>query len=118
MSGIIRDVYIYGTPNDLHIRDFELQSALDGNYLDALFTVITKLRSYHKSEAKFTVEAALFNWQKEKLWEAVSHEVDSKDGNMKDAEVRLGGKIKNPEKWSAEHPSLYLVTITLKNALG
>src|SRR5205823_7489978 len=58
MSGIFRDVYLWTTP-DQHVRDFEAQTDLDGEYRDGTLRVRAKVANASAKAAKVTLTAAL-----------------------------------------------------------
>ena len=57
MSGIFRDVYLWAPP-DQHVRDFEVQTDLDGDYRDGTLRVRQACERIAKA-AKVTLSAAL-----------------------------------------------------------
>src|SRR6185312_11611796 len=60
MSGIYRDVYLW-TPPGQHLRDFEVQTNLDGEYRDATIIVKAAVANASAKPSKVTVSAALFD---------------------------------------------------------
>jgi beta-galactosidase len=118
-SGIYRDVYLFSTPT-VHLRDFFLQSELDGQYRDAVLKVAATVHNYSDQAAgEHTVEVRLLDAQ-------------GKGGDLKplimgttkslaaggDDVVTMQAPVANPRKWSAEIPNLYTVLLVLKDAAG
>ena len=108
LSGIERDVYLYGTEK-LRIKDFHFKADLDSIYRDADFTVEVELDS-PVGAGEYIVEAQLMDKHKT-LFQA------QKTGVAKGASTKLlfEGRVVNPLKWTAETPHLYTLCITLKD---
>ncbi len=114
LSGIERDVCLYSLPK-LTVWDFFVKGGLDDKYTDGLFSIAVDLRRFrgNKQSGTLLVEVmdkggkTVFSGQK-----AVSSAVDSIQT------VNFSGTVKNPLKWSAEHPDLYDCLITLKDNDG
>jgi beta-galactosidase len=114
LSGIYRDVYLFATPK-MHIRDFFVKTNLDENYEDAILTIDAELINYSDSKmAKPVLRASLFDNE--------GKEIASLKRSNKDqvvlmpkgkADQHLSAQIKNPDKWSAEQPSLYTLVLVL-----
>ena len=111
LAGIFRDVYL--TSKDAaEIRDFKVETDLDEEYKNAELSIKTSLRKFKDVEgADYKVKA--------KLFDAAGNEVavDGLEAGVsfdgEEAEVTLKGNVENPEKWSAEKPNLYKLTLGL-----
>ncbi len=114
MSGIFRDVYLWSPP-DVHIRDFEVKTDLDGGYRDASLKISVTLENKGKSTASASVEAELFDSEGRPVASPRSELKLSAGGEGK---AVLGADIANPLKWTAETPHLYKLLLTLKDADG
>ena len=116
MSGIIRDVYLYSTP-DLHVRDFFVTSDLDEDYKDAELNAELFIHNYSdNSEITGSVELLLIdNDGKEK---SASSEEKIELGTLEEKVLNFSMKIDDPEKWSHEKPNLYKAIVVLKNDSG
>jgi beta-galactosidase len=115
LSGIFRDVYLFSTPT-LHIRDFEVKTFLDNEYRDADLEVDIRLRNYGSRSSRATVNAVLLDSGGQKLMD-----IGSKSTSVgKEAEETLRFKVTvpNPDKWTAETPSLYKVLLSVSNESG
>ncbi|WP_141504582.1 glycoside hydrolase family 2 TIM barrel-domain containing protein [Paenibacillus luteus] len=113
MSGIFRDVYLYTTP-EAHIYDFFVKTELDDQYRDAELIIDTKLLNYFvKPLGNFTLEASLYDANRNALFESplsLQTKIDGED--LTAAQLRTA--VSNPLKWSAENPNLYTLILSLK----
>nr|MCR5746959.1 DUF4981 domain-containing protein [Lachnospiraceae bacterium] len=100
-SGIFRNVYLYTVPQ-VHIADMRIITRLDDEYKDA--DLCLKLNSTGKTKA----DISLSYRGEEVLRESASF----------DMETELCLKVKEPEKWSAEKPSLYDLSIKVYDEQG
>ncbi|SEW31585.1 beta-galactosidase small subunit-related protein [Natrinema salifodinae] len=130
-SGIHRSVYLYSTPQ-VHLRDFDVRTALDENYEDAALSVDVELANYTDDErGEYTVTGHLFSpdWADprrgppgdrgeptrddpphgRKVATVSASETVGGDG----AVLALEADVENPAKWSAEHPVLYTLVLEL-----
>ncbi|OMF23487.1 beta-galactosidase [Paenibacillus sp. FSL H8-0548] len=117
MSGIFRDVYLYTTP-EAHIYDYFVKTELDDQYRDAELIIDAKLLNYFgKPLGGITVEAALYDANREAVFQAPLSLQTAIDGEELTV-VQLRGAVHNPLKWSAEQPNLYTLILTLKSETG
>ena len=101
-SGIFRDVFLWSAPKT-QIRDFFFRTDLDSQYRDADVTLDVDVEGRKLSRAKLAVK------------------LSDEDGTVLyhqqfDATVgpnRLTFGVPNPQKWTAETPHLYNLTLTL-----
>ncbi len=116
LSGIYRDVYLFATPS-VHIRDYHVKTHLDNNYKDAVLDLTIHVKNY--SERNTSLQQV--KWQ---LTDAGGKTIVSnniKVGNIAPAEEKILNNretIKDPKKWTAETPNLYLLTLQLFDANG
>ena len=104
LSGIYRDVFLVAFPKQGHIEDFRVRTELDSHYRDAKVNVDL---SVHLTST-VQVTHALFN--------ASGHPVvppQTSDLTKDIALPNLNFKVSDPLKWTAEHPNLYQLLITL-----
>ena len=128
LSGIHRSVFLEATPKTF-LYDFGVRTVLDKNYHDAVLEISPQLHlesgQYYKN---FSIEAQLFDAQnrpvlKEPLaknLEGVNTPANSYWGSLNNG-GRFGflkTTIKNPLKWSAEHPNLYTLVLAIKDNKG
>ncbi len=114
LSGIFRDVYLW-SPAQLHIRDFEVKTALDADYRDAKLTVNVKVQNTSSSLAVASVEAALLDATGKQI---AAPRADLTSPASGETEVSLTSSVSNPLKWSAESPNRYQLLLTLKDSAG
>jgi beta-galactosidase len=118
-SGIYRDVYLYSVPK-LHIRDFFVQSELDGNYRNASLKVTAAIKNYSaKKIRQASIELRLIesNGMEDVLTSAPGAVTGAIEAGQ-EREVTLGAFVAEPKKWSAEQPNLYIVLLMLKDENG
>lgn len=116
LSGIYRDVFLFATPVQ-HIRDFQVITDLDNQYQDASLNVKMNIRNYSASLTKNLAVKLM-------LSDAGSHQIFEKKLKVNDIaagkEILLAfdQDVKNPLKWSAENPNLYVLTMELMSPSG
>jgi len=113
LSGIYRDVYLMATP-DIHIRDYYLSTDLDENYQDAKLEVEAEVRNYGKKRSgELLLRIKLFDQNRLPVptGEALLtlEDLDSQSAHRAVQTFELT----NPEKWSAEYPTLYTLVLEL-----
>ena len=116
MSGIFREVRLDARPA-VHIRDFGVQTMLDNDYRDATMTITVDVRN--------AGDAAIEDYQlKWLLKDAAGCESLSGIAPMPQlaagtkAVFELQSPIENPDKWTAETPSLYTLVLELARGDG
>ncbi|MCR4430911.1 MAG: S-layer homology domain-containing protein [Tepidanaerobacteraceae bacterium] len=119
LSGIFRDVFIYSTPK-VHIRDFKIVTDLDSEYKDADLSITASLKNYDKNYAggSFTVEAMLYDENGQQVFNQPIKMNYNLGSGPSEASISKSKIVQNPKKWSAEHPNLYNLVLTLKDSLG
>jgi len=115
LSGIFRDVYLWSTA-PLHIRDFEVLADLDDQYRDGQLKIAAQVRNSGGKEAAISVEAVLLDESGEPAVKIPSG--FAKVPASGETAVKFQCPVKNPQKWSAEHPHLYKLLLTLKGPQG
>ncbi|KAI0532643.1 beta-galactosidase [Xylaria digitata] len=100
MSGIYRDVHLIGFPSQSRIEDLFIQTILDKDYIDAELKVRVDVTG------SCEVQVGLYSPGKQPAIASGSRVVDSGS-----ADFSLN--VKNPEKWTAESPTLYHLVVTL-----
>ncbi len=118
LSGIFRDVFLYKTPK-LHIRDFEVSTDLDDDYINSKLSININLLNHYGEDKSFSISAILFDDD----WNLVN-KVDTlgdfssyylyKDKTM-ECSSNISLNVHNPFKWSSEEPNLYNLILCLKN---
>ena len=115
ISGIFRDVFLFSVA-ELDIRDFQVDTTLDGAYRDAQLELTLWLRNFGDAAATGRIEAELFNASGESVIEPLETRVTV--SSTDELRVELGTRVENPAKWSAETPNLYILLLTLKDGAG
>lgn len=124
LSGLHREVYLAAAP-PFQLYDFFVQTHLDAHHRDASLQIRATVRNFGPAAPDgWVVEARLYDAHgRAVLAEPVSVEVKkllTRDwlhrGNVPFAD--LEARVENPQKWSAEFPHLYTLTLALKDAAG
>ena len=114
LTGIERDVYLQAYPK-LTIWDFFLKPDLDEDYRHGIFRATVDLRGFAGNESEEgTVRLDLLDAGGKKVL-SCSELFRLSEG---EAEVSFSGKVRNVEKWNAEHPYLYDCVLVLADASG
>jgi len=114
LSGIFRDVVLWSAP-ELHIRDFEIRTELDGEYRNAVLEIDASVCNYSSRKQPAKVLFVLLD----KSGEEVTRGAES-------CRVLPGGEsvihfseaVENPARWSAETPDLYTLLLVVEDAAG
>jgi len=104
-AGIYRDVYLYSLPK-FHIRDVFVRTDLDENYRDGKIFLDVEMRNLGEEEEK-DLEVTLITPdgdEKTLVKETVKPE---------DRVLSFAFDVKDPRKWSAETPHLYVLKLKL-----
>jgi len=116
LAGIERDVFLIARPK-VSIEDFFVVGDLDANYKNGLLKMDLKVRNFtSQNSEKHAVVVTMLDRHKKKIFSKTLgvNAISAKGiGTLSFSE-----KISNPEKWSAEYPNLYAISIELKNAEG
>jgi len=124
MSGIHREVMLMAEPK-LRIADFQWQCKLDKDYKDARFMIRTRMENLTgKAVPGYHLEAQLYDKNNKPVFakplnrsvESIINEIYPRLDNVKFAQ--LEAQVKNPDKWSDEHPNLYTLAISLVDTTG
>lgn len=115
MAGIFRDVYLLAKPK-LHIQDFFVKTLLNDQLSEADLSIDIKLNNIVKGSIKgFTLEAELTD-SKGRVVSTKSLSIPKpKDGKIF---TNISQKINGPKLWSDETPTLYYVTLAIKDRDG
>lgn len=99
MSGIFRDVFLLGFPKATHFQDLNVQTVFDDAYENA------KLEAQVEVEGEGSVAL--------KLYDADLKQVVADSGAAQDGTVKFSIPVSSPQKWTAETPYLYHLTLSL-----
>lgn len=104
VGGILRDVTLFALPQ-IHIYNWGVETELDKDYVDAEL----KLQYYTSETKESEIEYQLKDAQGKSVAISQSRFNLNQGLNVNTIEV------KNPQKWDAEHPTLYQLTATIKS---
>jgi beta-galactosidase len=117
ISGIERDVFLYAIPQ-VHVRDFFVRAGLDSAYRDGTFRLEVSVRNAQpRAVSGSTVEVSLRDSSGNSLpgW-PLSARVSLAAGA--ESTVVLTRDVPGVARWTAETPSLYTLTLALRDADG
>ncbi len=110
ISGIERSVYLYAQP-ETRIKDFEISSLLDKTYKNGVLDIDVELQNHSAKDKELEIIYKLVN-SSNKLIDTQSKTITIAKNSIE--KTNLFRTIKNVRSWSAEHPNLYKVIITIK----
>lgn len=117
LSGIFRDVNLISVP-DIHINDFAVRTDLDGNYQNATLKISTFVKNFSKQTASGNqLVYTLYDANKSVVIPPVSRLISPIE-SFAETPIRIDLPVTNPDKWSAESPNLYTLTIQILNSNG
>ena len=118
LSGIFRDVYLWSPPN-LHIRDFEVNTAsIDTNTSVADLAINAKIENAGAaadSASSRRLEATLFDPAGEPV---LTNKLDIAVPAHSERQLKLEINVHHALLWSAETPNLYKLLLTLRDTNG
>ena len=125
LSGITRDVILYSKPKT-NVYDFFVKASLDDKYAKGIFELLIDVNYGKKVPSKLTVEVELVNknedakFEVNKLYveEFSKKELVAKQKSEGHSSIRFKKILDRVEAWSAEKPTLYDMTIRLKDKKG
>ncbi len=117
LSGIFRDVYLT-MHKETHIQDVFVTTDLDDQYKDAILSVSTVIKN-NKNYIQYghKVIATLYDQENKMVDKPVEKVINMLDST---SQMRITNEIRvsNPQKWSAEIPALYKLTIQVADDKG
>jgi len=113
ISGIERNVFIYAQPKT-RISDFEVVSTLDRGYENGILELDVALENHQSKNKNITISYQLYDGATILLEDKTSLLVKSNTHSS----VSFKNEIESVKQWSAEHPNLYQLLITIKNKKG
>lgn len=116
-SGIHRDVYLYAKPTQ-HIVDYHFKTDFNGDdFSKSQFSTDVFVKNNdEKSSKKQEIEITLLDPSGNKVT-TITQNVNPQKGKATE-KYTLQYSVQNPLLWSAEHPNLYSVIISLKDDKG
>lgn len=108
LCGIYREVYIFAE-SPVAIRDFFFRTEFDTFYKDAVASLDVEIMNYGALNGKVSCKAYLLS--------NTGREIELGEESLKLERVKtkfsMKAEIKNPKKWSAEHPDLYTLVVSV-----
>lgn len=117
ISGIERDVFLYAKEK-ISIQDYRIQSLLTNNYQDGLFRLDVDIRNRNKlkEKEKLTIRFMLYDDNNTTVITEDHKLVSAKDTPY--TSFSFEQLITEVRPWSAEHPNLYTLLISLFDKKG
>ncbi len=117
-GGIFRDVYLTSTPL-VQIFDYTVQTDLDDNYRNANLKLAVDVRNLASKAAGsgWSIDVAVQDEAGQDIAGGASIPV-SEVGSGKTSTFTKEIQILSPALWSAEHPNLYALILTLRDGSG
>ncbi|WP_372774803.1 glycoside hydrolase family 2 TIM barrel-domain containing protein [Mangrovibacterium sp.] len=112
LSGITRDIYLIARQKQ-YIRDFRVSSPLDENYRNGLLTVSAEVLNLDPSVSGLKLKADLLDG--DQILKTMEAPITFAEGK---AIISLSETLENINHWSAEHPNLYSLLISLQKEDG
>ncbi|MCK5821322.1 MAG: beta-galactosidase, partial [Bacteroidales bacterium] len=112
LSGITRDIFLFAT-GKVQIRDVFLKSDLTDDYQDGIFAANIELRNFDTPDSSYQMKVTLLDNQ-ETLFSDEKRVMVVENHHL----IHFQDTITGVRAWSAEHPNLYTVLISLKNDKG
>ncbi len=116
LSGIYRDVRLWSAP-PVHVRDLFVRTELDQGYRDAVLKVQAQVLNCGEADVSgYALTFDLMDAEGDVLVQTSAPVPALKAGGERN--VAVASPVADPEKWSAEHPYLYTLLVTLSDAQG
>ena len=110
MSGIERDVFLWSQPK-ASIQDFRVVSTLDDTYTNGIFKLAVDLKNHTQETKNLNVGYELLD-AKGNLVTSEANDIWVSPASPQTASFEYA--LKNVAPWSAEHPNLYKLLMTIK----
>ena len=110
MSGIERDVFLWSQPK-ASIQDFRVVSTLDDTYTNGIFKLAVDLKNHTQETKNLNVGYELLD-AKGNLVASEANDIWVSPASPQTASFEYD--LKNVAPWSAEHPNLYKLLMTIK----
>lgn len=110
MSGIERDVFLWSQPK-ANIQDFRVVSTLDDTYTNGILKLAVDLKNHTQETKNLNVGYELLD-AKGNLVTSEANDIWVSPASPQTASFEYD--LKNVAPWSAEHPNLYKLLMTIK----
>lgn len=114
LAGIFDDVTLYSTP-DSRIWNYQVTTDFDRSFTDSDLDLSVELRAYNTAKSGFSLSAVISR-NGRNVADMSQDGISIPAGGSRT--ISFHSKVASPEKWTAETPSLYTLTMTLKDAEG
>ncbi|MDR2389204.1 MAG: DUF4981 domain-containing protein [Tannerellaceae bacterium] len=111
LAGIFDDVWLYAAPS-VRLFDWQVLTDLDDTYTHAQLKLRAKVKRYAPaSQPGYRLEVRLLNANRRELdrWESEPFALEAEE-----KVVEISRRVNNPQKWTAETPTLYHLAMQLK----
>ena len=116
-GGIFRDVFLVSAP-EVQIRDYTVRTDLNDSFTAAELTVDAEIANFSGSDKSgWSVTADAYDETGELLFSGASAEIGNVSRGGKTA-VKISANVDSPKLWSAEHPNIYALILTLRDSFG
>lgn len=113
LSGIFRNVTLWSAPV-VHIRDFKVTTDLDEQYRNATLRVSGTVHNYGTQNVPArTFSVSLYNPSGKAVGNAQAQVAVPALAAGEEKEVSVSIPVANPDKWTAETPTLYTAVLSL-----
>ena len=117
-SGIYRSVYLYSVPQ-IHCTNFFVYSDLDLEYKDARLISEISIKNYTSTdENDLKIEIGLLTEDGKPIENDPFICVTLSLSANAETKMKLEKMVKNPKKWTAETPNLYVFIVQVKRSNG
>lgn len=117
LSGIFREVFVYAPP-PVRMRDVRVRTPLDDRHRDGTVAIRVDVTSAGSTRpGRHIIEAALYDDHDAPVWpRPIAMPVDFTEGDETSVEGEAG--VSSPRLWSAEHPNLYTLVLSMTDPSG
>ena len=114
LAGIFDDVTLYATPQ-VRIFDWQVITDFGSDYRDSDLSLTVDVKGYEMETGTYNLSAKV---SRDGVAVAEMAPQPVRVGRGSQETVRLGARVRAPQKWSAETPVLYDLEMTLTDASG
>ena len=116
-GGIFRDVFLVSTPG-IQIADYTVRTDLDDSYTDAALEINASVVNLTQGACEgWSVRAEAFDENGKSILSGAAVKLGSV-GSWSMGSGTIKTTVKAPKLWSAEHPNLYALVLTLLDERG
>ena len=117
LSGIFRDVSLLSPPS-IHITDYTVQTDLDDDYRNATLKLNVYARNFtRQAQYGYQLITTLYDASGQKVISSTPRTIGMMDP-ASEMPIQQEFPVTSPQKWSAESPYLYTLTMQIMNSEG